>query len=147
MTLLYQTSLLNITFRNNTKPSTPLSLNEFVIIHTLHWVFEAKKSYSSYVAVAGQAISLADPRSCRNPPPAGEDKLAGCAQEAPTNGSSTSTPATSRAPSCDPNSALAPVPGSVLRSTNELFKQVMKAYMVAQPQLSSAPNQTMEPRE
>ena len=59
------------------------------------------------------------------------------------SGTSTPTSAASRAPT----SASAPVSSSFSRSTDGLFKQVMKAYMEAQTQPSSAPNQRIEPRE
>ena len=64
------------------------------------------------------------------------------AQGAPINDSDTCAP-TSRLPT----SALASVPGSVSRSTDELFEEIMKGYLKAQTQPSSAPNQTIEPRE
>lgn len=74
----------------------------------------------------------------RNPPPTGEDELAG----APTEGSGTPTPTPviSRAPTP------APVPAPVVRPapTDEQFKQFMKTYLEAQTQ--PAPGQS-EPRE
>ena len=74
---------------------------------------------------------MAGPRICRrtrrNPPPAGEDELAGAA---PTEGSggSTPTPIVSRAPTPAPATALA----ATTSSDTELFKRFMKAYLEAQ---------------
>ena len=79
----------------------------------------------------------------RNPPPTGEDELAGAAQgPAPTEGSDTSTPApaASRVPTPTPPPdapVAAPSSAPALAATapsldNELFKQFMKAYLEAQ---------------
>ena len=74
---------------------------------------------------------MAGPRACRNPrrnpPPAGEDELAGAA---PTKGSGTSTPTpvVSRASTPAPTTAPAVAPSL----DNELFKQFIKAYLGAQ---------------
>ena len=79
----------------------------------------------------------------RNPPPTGEDELAGAAQgPAPTEGSDTSTPApaASRVPTpTPPPDALVAAPSSAPAlaatapsSDNELFKQFIKAYLEAQ---------------
>lgn len=86
---------------------------------------------------------MAGPPTCRspyqNPPPTGEDELAGGAQRAPTNDSGTSTPtsATSRAPT----SAPIPIPGSAPGPTNVFFKQFVKAYPEAQTHLLSTQSQ------
>ena len=63
----------------------------------------------------------------RNPPPAGEDELAGAV---PTEGSDTPTP--TPVMSCAPTPAPATAPAAAPSSDNELFKQFMKAYLEAQ---------------
>ena len=102
------------------------------------------------------------PQHRRNPPPTGKDELAGGAQgaptddsgipQAPTDGSGTPIPATPRAPSQAPTEdsglsattsrastlARAPVIDSTPGSTDELFKQVMKAYLEAQTQSTAS---------
>ena len=75
---------------------------------------------------------MAWPRSCyspcRNPPPDGEDELARSLPGAPTEGSHT--------PTHSPAVSWTPTPA--LPSTNELFKQFMKAYLESN-QRSSQP--------
>ena len=71
----------------------------------------------------------------RNPPPGGEDELAGGPPGAPTEGSNTPThsPAVSRAPT--------PAPPS----TDELFKRFMKAYLESNQRPSQPPEERERP--
>ena len=75
----------------------------------------------------------------RNPPPTGEDELAG----ASTNGSGTPAPTPTPAVSRAPTRAPAPA-ASAPAFTNELFKQFIKTYLEAQTQMAQG---QAEPRE
>ena len=64
---------------------------------------------------------------CRNPPPAGEDELAGAALTE-SSGTPTPTSVMSRTPTPAPATAPAAAPSS----DTKLFKQFMKAYLETQ---------------
>ena len=90
---------------------------------------------------------MAEPCTCRspryNPPSSCKDKLTGGPLRALTKGSNISTlsPAISQASTPAPTLALTPAP----LSTNELFKQFMKAYLDSNQRLSQPPAERKRP--